>query len=160
MQFDNDRLMLNIGEYKDYGNYFEVEERKKLIGEVLAELRKSAKLSQSELSNYLGIKSGTYSTYENGTRECPAEIIVRLSILYDVPTDLILQASRYRWENYLAVEQFKEMDNGIEALREWATDKEVNPEFQNFLTTMTNAFETMSEQLKAINETAIPKGQE
>lgn len=159
MKFENDRLILNIKEYETYGKYFEVDERKKLVGEVLAGLRKVAKLSQKDLADYLDIKPGTYSTYENGTRECPAEIIVRLSILYDVPTDTLLQVSRYRWENYLSIEQFKDMDKDIADLKNWVSDKDLNPDFQSFLTTMTDAFETMSEQLKAINEKAIPKGQ-
>lgn len=74
-----------------YGNLFDIPERKELIGETLRVLREASGLTQAEIAKHIGIKPVTYSTYENGTREAPAEIIVRLSILYDVPTDIILQ---------------------------------------------------------------------
>jgi transcriptional regulator with XRE-family HTH domain len=151
---------LQLEEYELYGKYFDMPERKELIGETFKQLRTAANLSQIELSDILGIKPGTYSTYENGTREAPAEIIVRMSILFGVPTDCILQKTRYRYENFLDTEQFEKFDKDIEDIINLTYDEELNPEFKNILETMTDAFGTISEQLKELNEKAVPKGQE
>lgn len=161
MKDNPNRNKLHLDEYNQYGKYFDISERKKLIGEALTDARKSFGLSQSDLADLLGIKAGTYSTYEKGTREAPAEIIVRLSILYNIPTDILLQTTRYRYEHLISNEQFKQLDKELKELRELAhEDKELNPEFKAILETMADAFGTMTEQLKEINEKAIPKGQE
>lgn len=147
-------LQLQNEEFGLYNNNFDINERKELIAESLRELRVYAGLTQSELAEKLGIKAGTYSTYENGTREAPAEIIVRLSILYGVSTDIILQVARYKKEQYVSTEQIANFDNEIEELRKELTNKKdkLNPEFKMMLETMTTAFENVSEQLKAFNE--------
>ena len=47
------------------------------------------------------MKQGTYSTYENGRTELPIEILVRLSYLYNIPIDAIVQRDRlYRTQQY------------------------------------------------------------
>lgn len=147
-------LQLQNEEFGLYNNNFDINERKELIAESLRELRVYAGLTQSELAEKLGIKAGTYSTYENGTREAPAEIIVRLSILYGVSTDIILQVARYKKEQYVSTEQIANFDNEIEELRKELTNKKdkLNPEVKMMLETMTSAFENVSEQLKAFNE--------
>lgn len=147
-------LQLQNEEFGLYNNNFDINERKELIAESLRELRVYAGLTQSELAEKLGIKAGTYSTYENGTREAPAEIIVRLSILYGVSTDIILQVARYKKEQYVSTEQIENFDSEIEELRKELTNKKdkLNPEVKMMLETMTTAFENVSEQLKAFNE--------
>ncbi|MCI7800830.1 helix-turn-helix transcriptional regulator [Eubacterium sp.] len=147
-------LQLQNEEFGLYNNNFDINERKELIAESLRELRVYAGLTQSELADKLGIKAGTYSTYENGTREAPAEIIVRLSILYGVSTDIILQVARYKKEQYVSTEQIENFDSEIEELRKELTNKKdkLNPEVKMMLETMTTAFENVSEQLKAFNE--------
>lgn len=147
-------LQLQNEEFGLYNNNFDINERKELIAESLRELRVYAGLTQSELADKLGIKAGTYSTYENGTREAPAEIIVRLSILYGVSTDIILQVTRYKKEQYVSTEQIENFDSEIEELRKELTNKKdkLNPEVKMMLETMTTAFENVSEQLKAFNE--------
>lgn len=147
-------IELQKDEFELYNNNFDINERKEFIAEILYDLRKTAGLTQSELAKYLDIKPGTYSTYENGTREAPAEIIVRLSILYGVSCDVILQKSRYKKEQYVSTEQIANFDNEIEELRKELTNKKdkLNPEVKMMLETMTNAFENVSEQLKAFNE--------
>ena len=147
-------LQLQNEEFGLYNNNFDINERKELIAESLRELRVYAGLTQSELADKLGIKAGTYSTYENGTREAPAEIIVRLSILYGVSTDIILQVARYKKEQYVSTEQIENFESEIEEVRKELTNKKdkLNPEVKMMLETMTTAFENVSEQLKAFNE--------
>jgi len=123
---------------------------------MLRYFREMAGLTQSELCDLIGIKSGTYSTYENGTRETPAEIIVRLSLLYDVPCDFILQKDRLSKEKFATLEQFNQLDTQLDELREEVFNKqdELNPEFKSILETMVDAFGNVTEQLKEFNENA------
>ena len=150
------QIQLNKEELAEYNNRFDNNTRKEFIGEMLRELRDYAGITQSELCDLIGIKSGTYSTYENGTREAPAEIVVRLAILYGVPCDMILQRERYSREKIVSSEQFNKVDEQIKELREevYKQDKELNPEFKNVLLTMADAFSNVTEQLKEFNENA------
>lgn len=101
----------------------------------------------------IGIKAVTYSTYENGTREIPAEILVRLSILFDVPTDVILQKDRLSKSTYVAQNQIDEFNNELQELKDIisAPDSELNPQFADMMKAMTDAFTKMNEQLTEFN---------
>lgn len=79
---------------KMYNGEFTVEERKAMTAQALRELRKSKKLSQKEVAGELNIPATTYNTYESGRTEPPIEILVRLSHLYGVPVDFIVQRDR------------------------------------------------------------------
>ena len=65
-----------------------------MTAQVLQELRKTKKLSQKEVAAHLNIPATTYNTYESGRTEPPIEILVRLSHLYGMPIDLIVQRDR------------------------------------------------------------------
>ncbi len=77
-----------------YNGEFTVEERKNMTAEAIKELRKGKKLSQKEVAAYLNIPATTYNTYESGRTEPPIEILVRLSHLFGVPIDIIVQRDR------------------------------------------------------------------
>lgn len=77
-----------------YNGEFTVEERKLMTAEALRELRKAKKLSQKEVAGKLNIPATTYNTYESGRSEPPIEILVRLSHLYGMPIDVIVQRDR------------------------------------------------------------------
>ncbi len=131
-----------------YGMAFDISERKQLIGQMLQAIRLEKGLTQSEVSNYIGIKAGTYSTYENGTREAPAEVIVRLSMLYDVSTDILLQVGRISRGDFDIQKQFDALSGTMDELRSIMTDKEneLNPQFAEMLQAMTNAFDQMGKE--------------
>ena len=57
----------------------------------LRDLREDNDLTQKELAEKLHIGQNTYSQYENGVRQLPIEILIRLSELYEVSTDYILR---------------------------------------------------------------------
>ncbi len=57
----------------------------------LRELREEADIKQSTLANYLHIKQNTYSQYENGQRQLPIDILIKLAEFYNVSTDYILE---------------------------------------------------------------------
>ena len=77
-----------------YNGEFTIEERKTITAQMLQELRKNKKLSQKEVAAYLKIPATTYNTYESGRTEPPIEILVRLSHLYGMPIDFIVQRDR------------------------------------------------------------------
>lgn len=77
-----------------YNGEFTIEERKAITAQMYRELRKSKKLSQKEVAGKLGIPATTYNTYESGRTEPPIEILVRMSHLYGLPVDVIVQRDR------------------------------------------------------------------
>ena len=56
----------------------------------LKELREESNVSQKEIANVLNIKQNTYSQYENGKRQLPIEVLIKLADFYKVTTDYIL----------------------------------------------------------------------
>lgn len=55
----------------------------------LRDLREDADLTQDELVKILGMHKTTYTNYEQGKREPPFELIIRLAKLYNVSIDYI-----------------------------------------------------------------------
>ena len=74
-----------------YNCQFDKDDRKKMIGESLRLLRKARKYTQKEVADFIHCTPQAYNNYENGIREPDAETLVRLSYLFDCPTDLLLQ---------------------------------------------------------------------
>lgn len=77
-----------------YECQFSVEDRKEFISESITQLRKMARLSQKEVAAAVGVSQATYSAYERGRNEPPAEILVRLSFLFKTSVDVIMQTDR------------------------------------------------------------------
>ena len=57
----------------------------------LRDLREDADLTQKEIASVLHVSQNTYSQYENGVRQLPIEILIRLADYYHVSTDYILE---------------------------------------------------------------------
>jgi len=56
----------------------------------LRDLREDLDLTQKELAEFLHIKQNTYSQYENGQRQLPIDVLIKLAKYYNVATDYIL----------------------------------------------------------------------
>lgn len=56
----------------------------------LKELREDLDIKQKEIADYLHIKQNTYSQYENGQRQLPIDVLIKLAEYYNVSTDYIL----------------------------------------------------------------------
>ncbi len=56
----------------------------------LKELREDRDLLQVTVAEYLHIRQNTYSQYENGQRQLPLALLIRLSYFYHTSTDYIL----------------------------------------------------------------------
>ncbi len=105
-------------ELKNYNNLYDVTERKKLISTMLTEFRKVNGYQQKEVAKLIGIKSQTYNAYESGRNETPAEILVRLSILYDTPIDILVQKDNITKEKKSVQTTLDIYDKEIQGLRE------------------------------------------
>lgn len=56
----------------------------------IRELREDHDLTQKELAERLGMKQPQYFRYEQGYRDIPTDILIRLADLYHTSTDYIL----------------------------------------------------------------------
>ena len=61
-----------------------------MLGARIAALRRAKGMSQSELAKQLQISPSAVGMYEQGRREPAAEVLVRLSRLFDVSVDYLL----------------------------------------------------------------------
>ena len=59
----------------------------------LKDLREDRDITQRELAEHLHIKQNTYSQYENGQRQLPIDVLIKLDLYYKVSTDYILGLS-------------------------------------------------------------------
>ena len=57
----------------------------------LKDLREDADLKQSTVADFLHIKQNTYSQYENGQRQIPIPLLIKLAKFYGVSVDYILE---------------------------------------------------------------------
>lgn len=57
----------------------------------LKDMREDRDLTQQELADYLRISQNTYSQYENGKRQLPIELLIRLAEYFYTSTDYILE---------------------------------------------------------------------
>lgn len=57
----------------------------------LKDIREDRDIKQTELAAYLSISQNTYSQYENGKRQIPIDILIRLAEYFHTSTDYILE---------------------------------------------------------------------
>ena len=57
----------------------------------LRELREDHDLMQAQVAQHLGMKQPQYFRYEQGYRDIPTDILIRLADLYHTTTDYILE---------------------------------------------------------------------
>jgi len=100
-----------------YDNLYTFDERKQLIAESLKSIRVAKRLTQKQVAEHIGVNTQTYATYERGRNEPPAEIIIRLSYLYNIPTDFILQKDNVTKEKSTVMKQLDDFDAVIDEMR-------------------------------------------
>lgn len=61
-----------------------------MIGKIMQELRKSKKMSTSDVAAALGLKTRTYLSYETGEREPNLTVVKSIADFYGVTTDYLL----------------------------------------------------------------------
>lgn len=96
-------------------------ERTAAVGRKMLICRKKAGLSQGEVCAIIGLAPQTYSGYENGKHEPTIETLVRLSFLYCVSLDFLLDRSNGDEEFYKLLEEHENLTEN-ESLKELAAD--------------------------------------
>ena len=63
-----------------------------LIGEIMRikDIREDNDITQQEIADFLHIKQNTYSQYENGHRQIPLDLLIKLSYYYNTSVDYLL----------------------------------------------------------------------
>ncbi len=56
----------------------------------LRDLREDRDLKQTELAKYLSCSQECYSLYENGKRDIPTDVLIKLARFYNTSVDYIL----------------------------------------------------------------------
>lgn len=131
-------------ELSPYECQFTVEERKRIIAQVLEELRKSKGYSQKQVAAFIKVKPTTYNTYESGRTEPPAEILIRLSYLYQTPVDTLVQRDRLHRGSLDIQKQLEEYQKQARILEEQLTASNGNsPAAQALLEAMKQVIEGM-----------------
>lgn len=102
---------------RQYNYLYNKQERKQLIARNIIELRKKAGLQQKEVAELLKVQYQTYRNYESGASEPPAEMLVRLSKLYEVPVDIIIGADDYSKDKDKTRKIIEEQEKQINELR-------------------------------------------
>ncbi len=59
----------------------------------IRDLREDRDLTQRQVSKYLNCSQQVYSNYELGQRDIPTDILIRLSLFYNVSIDYLLDQS-------------------------------------------------------------------
>lgn len=102
---------------KKYNYLYNKKERKELIARNIIELRKKAGLQQKEVAELLKVQYQTYRNYESGASEPPAEMLVRLSKLYEIPVDIIIGTDDYSKDKEKTRKIIEEQEKEISELR-------------------------------------------
>lgn len=65
-----------------------------ICGDILQELRKDKKLTQSEVAKALHVGTSTISNYENGTTQPESDMIEKLANFYNVNIDYLYKRTK------------------------------------------------------------------
>lgn len=76
----------------------------------LKEIRKSAKLTQSDISNVLGITREAYGMYESGKRQVSLKILNDLAAYYNVSIDYLVGRTDNEKEEMELLELYRKLD--------------------------------------------------
>lgn len=134
----------------EYDNFLTQEERKLLIAETLKILRKGKRMTQQDVAQKINIQTQTYATYERGRNEPTAEILVRLSYLYDVPVDFIIQRDNMCKDKSSIKEQMEKFEGAIDEVR--AKVLSGDPQTREQISQFTDALSELAKMLGTIGD--------
>jgi len=141
--------------FAPYEMQFSIQERKELVAEMIGELRKAKGYQQKEVAEILGISPQTYNGYEKGRNEPPIEILVRLSFLYRIPIDILVQRDRLNKDDESAMITVKKMEEELLQIREQFKSSEFAENQQ--LNELMAMMEQMTNLMKAVVSKAESK---
>jgi transcriptional regulator with XRE-family HTH domain len=131
-----------------YELQFDILERKAMVAEMIKELRKSKGYQQKEIAEMLCISPQTYNGYETGRNEPPIEVLVRISYLYEIPIDILVQRDRQHKDNESAMITLAKLDKEIAEVKKQFKESPnaENPQLNDFM----KMLEQMADMLKGV----------
>ncbi len=115
-----------------YNNVFNKDERKLLIALSLKTIRLERAKTQKEVAEAIGLNLQTYSAYERGRNEIPAEYLVRLSYYYDMPLDILMQRDNRCRDAVTANYEINEAGKLIENLKNAMLDEKLTDHIDDY----------------------------
>ena len=140
----------NANPFHPYELQFSVQRRKQMISEMIGELRKAKGYQQKEVAEMLGISPQTYNGYETGRNEPPVEILVRLSYLYNMPLDVLVQRDRKHDTNESALLTLNKFTEEIADIKSDLANTEYGENAQ--VNELLGMFEKMTDVMKSMVE--------
>lgn len=137
-----------MNELGPYECQFTPENRKKMIAQIMEELREGKGYSQKQVAAFIKVKPTTYNTYESGRTEPPAEILVRLSYLYDVSLDILMQKDRLYGTSEDVQSQLDELKKQKQEIEQNLGKGAENPDLQQVLDSMGQLISLMEDMNK------------
>jgi len=138
-----------------YELQFNIQERKEIVAEMIRELRKYKGYQQKEISEMLKISPQTYNGYERGRNEPPVEVLVRLSYLYNIPMDILVQRDRMHKPNENAMISITKMEEEIAQVKQEFKESELAQVPQ--LNQLMDLMEKMTDALKTVASNSKPQ---
>ena len=133
-----------------YEGQFDIQTRKQMVAQMLCECRKTMGYQQKEVAEILGISPQTYNGYEKGRNEPPIEILVRLSFLYSIPVDILVQRNRFHSDDQSAIVSIKKAEEELADVRQWLSS---DPLAQNEqIQTLISAMERLTDASRQLAE--------
>lgn len=86
-----------------------------VINERIKNFRNQLHLSQEYVANFLGINRSTYTQMENGKRKITAEDVSRLSELFGVTADALLNENKMSQPATVFARSFEKLDENDQA---------------------------------------------
>ena len=86
-----------------------------VINERIKNFRNQLHLSQEYVANFLGINRATYTQMENGKRKITAEDVLRLSELFGVTADALLNENKMSEPATVFARSFEKLDENDQA---------------------------------------------
>jgi transcriptional regulator with XRE-family HTH domain len=136
--------------FHPYQLQFTTQRRKQFIAEMMSELRKAKSYQQKEVAELLKISPQTYNGYETARNEPPIEILVRLSYLYDMPIDVLVQRDRKHDTDESVLLTLNSLDSKIEEVRKQLEKSPVAENEQ--LNALLGMFGQLTDAVKAVAE--------
>jgi len=87
----------------------------KELNEKIKKLRTQLNLSQEYVANYLGVNRTTFTQMENGNRNIMADELAKLSILFGVSADYLLNDSNISQPAVMFARSFENLDETDQA---------------------------------------------
>ncbi len=136
--------------FHPYQLQFTAQERKNMLAEMMRELRKFKGYQQKEVASLLKISPQTYNGYETGRNEPATETLVRLSFLYDIPLDMLVQRDRLHKDNESAMLTLSKFVDEIKSIKKEFCESPLAENAQ--LSSLIEALTGTSDALKVLIE--------